>query len=164
MGLEQRRYLFTMSWIFDEGDKSVKNPWSYEWGSPETFRHRHPGYYPGYKGNRKPVNKSAPSAAPASSTNAAVQPNIPTMKTTEHGDDRMDRVHAWRSHECRNHSRIADACDYIRTEEPWDGKYTIVGGEVPAASASVVPAASAVSVVSAGKATPKKKKVDPWIM
>ena len=58
-------YSFAMSWIFNKAATDVENPWSDEWGSPNSFAGPHPGHYPRYNGEKTPVGKSSPPAAPA---------------------------------------------------------------------------------------------------
>lgn len=54
-----------MSWIFNKAATDVENPWSYEWGSPNSFAGPHPGHYPRYYGGKCACGKSSPPAAPA---------------------------------------------------------------------------------------------------
>ena len=75
-------YSFAMSWTFNDAATDGENPRSWEWGSPESFAGhrscgclrcqvcrcfagRHPGHYPRYNGEKTPVGKSSPPAAPA---------------------------------------------------------------------------------------------------
>ena len=72
---------FAMAWIFDSRAAPGTNPWSVEWGSPESFAGRSPKCYPGYKGNKTPPSKSAPPAAPAHFDDDPLRNRTPTFIT-----------------------------------------------------------------------------------
>ena len=85
-----------MSWIFNEAAVPPENPWSFEWGCPNSFAGVHPGHYPGYQGKKtgichgyKPPAAAAHSTGAESSTSTDMGPinQTPTVPTFCTADD-----------------------------------------------------------------------------
>ena len=72
-----------MAWIFNPDERGGTNPWSLEWGAPESFAD--PRYqrvhYPGYKGKKNPQINSAPPVARTRSADAICRIPVQPFKS-----------------------------------------------------------------------------------
>ena len=81
-----------MAWIFNPDERGGANPWSLEWGTPDSFAD--PWYqrlhYPGYKGKKKPQTNSAPPVARTHSADAICRIPVQTFESaTRHPNARI---------------------------------------------------------------------------